>query len=120
MLWNKIMNTLNRQKILLSVLGLVVVVGVVYYYNLWNNSSLTDIIVDNSSTDLVGEDILVLVNQLKSVSIDTSLFSNPLFVTLKDLSVTVNPENQARPNPFAPIGNDAGNILPFTRLMSGI
>lgn len=54
-----------------------------------------------------GEDILALVETLKKITIDKTLFTSDLFLGLKDYSVTLNPEPQGRPNPFANIGVDS-------------
>ncbi len=56
-----------------------------------------------------GQDISSLVDRLKAVTINTSLFSSPLFLYLKDVSVPILPEPQGRINPFASIGIDASS-----------
>lgn len=45
-----------------------------------------------------------LANQLGPISFDTSLFADPRFAVLVDLSVTVTPEPSGRLDPFAPLG----------------
>ncbi len=63
-----------------------------------------------AENQIAGQDILVLIDKLKAVSIDASLFSSTLFTNLKDLGTPINPEAQGRPNPFAIIGVDIGTI----------
>ncbi len=60
----------------------------------------------SSSQITVGSDILMLLQKLKVVSIDPSLFSSPLLTNLKDSSVQLFSENQGRVNPFALTGLD--------------
>ncbi len=69
-----------------------------------------DVLVDESAvlsdTEIAGKDILILVEKLKAISIDQSLFSSPMFSNLRDFSQTVFPESKGRTNPFATIGSD--------------
>ncbi len=53
----------------------------------------------------VGQDVLALVDELRSIQIDQSIFSSPLFTSLVDSGVTIYPEDQGRINPFAAIGS---------------
>ena len=46
---------------------------------------------------------LATFTSLKTIKIDTTLFSNPLFEALHDNSVAIEPVTPGRPNPFAPI-----------------
>ncbi|MCI0542755.1 hypothetical protein L0Y69_03340 [bacterium] len=53
-----------------------------------------------------GKAILALLNDLRSLQLDETFFSDPIFVSLEDWSVVLTPEPIGRPNPFAPIGED--------------
>lgn len=44
-----------------------------------------------------------LVSELKNISFDTDIFSNPNFRALTDLATQVTPEQSGRLDPFAPI-----------------
>lgn len=59
-----------------------------------------------NTSPIIGQDIIDLVNTFKTVSIDPTFFSSPLFRNLKDFTVVLSPESQGRSNPFAPIGGD--------------
>lgn len=93
----------NTKKILIG-LGVIILLGGLAYYFLGNSSSVVIDIIAPSDTATVGEDILVLVDKLKAVSIDKSAFSGALFTSLQDYSIPLNPESQGRLNPFAQIG----------------
>ena len=54
----------------------------------------------------VGADILLLVDKLKAVNIDSSVFSGPLYSGLVDQSVPLIEEFKGRLNPFATIGSE--------------
>ncbi len=110
------------QKILIV---LVVLIGLGFLgYNLFSTTgdvatSATDVLAEPT----VGQDILNLVNDLRTVNIDQKIFSSDLFTNLKDFGVTLYPEPQGRPNPFAviggletlPLGNTAGRVATSTR-----
>lgn len=55
----------------------------------------------------VGAAELNLLNQVRSLKIDTALFTDPTFVSLRDYSVAITPEPVGRPNPFAPLPGEA-------------
>ncbi|MCK9352002.1 MAG: hypothetical protein WCT49_03880 [Candidatus Paceibacterota bacterium] len=53
-----------------------------------------------------GAEILALLRQMENISLDTALFSDPMFLGLSDFTVELIAEPASRPNPFAPIGQD--------------
>lgn len=57
-----------------------------------------------------GGDLITLLLELKSITLDTSVLQNPVFLTLQDFSVVLAPEPVGRTNPFAPLG--VGSSLP--------
>lgn len=58
-------------------------------------------------TNQKGREILALLADLKSVRLDDSIFSDPVFQSLQDTSVELVLEPKGRPNPFAPLGQDS-------------
>ena len=95
-----------------SALGLVaaavLVLAVGYYIYSQNVSTPTDAAVFDTTvtSQIVGQDILALVEKLRTVSLNPAIFSSTLFNNLRDYSIPINPEARGRPNPFAPIGVD--------------
>ena len=61
----------------------------------------------SSEAAMVGARVLSLLTQIKSLQIDTDLFLDPAYRTLRDYSVVVPPQNVGRPNPFAPLSSNA-------------
>src|SRR3989344_9052446 len=55
-----------------------------------------------------GREILTLLLNLKSLKLDSSIFSDPAFQSLADFGQSIPVRPQGRVNPFAPIG--AGNV----------
>ena len=55
----------------------------------------------------LGAQVLSLLNQIRSLRIDTSLFSDPGYQTLRDYSVPIPVQGVGRANPFAPLPGQA-------------
>lgn len=53
-----------------------------------------------------GREILDLLNDLQNLSLDETIFTDPVFLSLQDFSQELSPEPKGRPDPFAPIGED--------------
>lgn len=51
--------------------------------------------------------ILSLLQELNAIQLNDSIFSDPMFLSLKDYHVDLAEEPKQRSNPFAPIGQDA-------------
>jgi hypothetical protein len=54
-----------------------------------------------------------LLSTIKSITIDTTIFTNPAYLALRDYPITLGFDVKGRPNPFAPVGNDTGSISGF-------
>lgn len=66
-----------------------------------------------------GDQVVTLLRSLSSITLDDSVFHNPSFALLSDLSIALPPvTNQGRRNPFAPVGNDSG--VPVTSAQGGV
>lgn len=61
---------------------------------------------------LVGKELLVTLLELRSLTLDESLFSDRAFVILRDFSQEVQPQAIGRPNPFSAIGTDVEPVNP--------
>jgi hypothetical protein len=58
-----------------------------------------------SSTEVLGTEIIRAINQINSLTLDKSVFTDPVFQTLIDRSQPIESEPRGRNNPFAPLGN---------------
>ncbi|TRZ50807.1 hypothetical protein D4R99_05360 [bacterium] len=56
--------------------------------------------------------ILSLLQELNAIQLDDAIFTDPMFVSLKDYHVDLSEEPKQRSNPFAVIGQDA--VIPQT------
>ena len=89
------------------IIVLVVVIGLFVAYSIFFGQDDTDTLsVTNVATEqtVVEQELLSLLLELRSISLDTSLFDDPRFKSLKDFSQELNAEPVGRPNPFSPLG----------------
>ncbi len=55
----------------------------------------------------IDQELIALLLELKGITLDESIFSNPVFSSLSDFSQALVPEPVGRINPFAPYGAGA-------------
>ncbi len=71
--------------------------------------------IDTDSLTPTSTEFSELLATITSISIDTSLFDNAAYKTLRDYPITLGSDIKGRPNPFAPVGTDTGTISGFTQ-----
>jgi hypothetical protein len=76
------------------------------YKYLTRTATPEDAIVKQDSTNMskMGAEVLVALNQLKTLKLDESVFKDKTFISLKDFSKPLGTEPIGRINPFYPIG----------------
>ena len=109
MLCNNMSLSPNNKKILIAS-GILLVVGVLGYYFLSGSPTDVGSLLAPSDSQALGQDILILADKLKTISIDSSFLSGALFSNLKDLGVPLNPELQGRSNPFGSLGSETVQV----------
>lgn len=103
------------------ILGVIVAILVLSYVFFVKPSPDTDSLVSitpltNSNNATPGEssvaqDFLTLLLNVKNIKLDDAIFSDNVFMKLRDSSITlIGDGSEGRPNPFAPLGVD--NIAP--------
>jgi hypothetical protein len=105
----------SSKKTLWILIVIVVVAALIYFYTIGNptdSSSLTETDVAGSQdAQNVGSRVLVLLNQINSLKIDSSIFGSATYRSLVDYSITIPEQPVGRQNPFAPI---AGSVRATT------
>ncbi|MCE9549091.1 hypothetical protein K8Q98_01695 [Candidatus Nomurabacteria bacterium] len=99
--------------IIFSVIATLLILGYIYFFSgapdeasLVSATTPTGTITPGQAS-LITQDFLSILLNIKSLKLDDAIFSDPVFMSLKDSSILLNPEgNEGRPNPFAPIGSD--------------
>lgn len=88
---------------------IVAVLGIGYQFFFAGNSSssaslqTTGALSSKSNSIADTADFLAIVAGLRSLKLDTSLFSNPAFKDLQDFGVTLSPQPVRNSNPFLPL-----------------
>lgn len=97
------MKTLFKNKIILLVVA-VLVIAMFLYNTIFNTAD--DSLLSESSAVSVGDDLLKINEELKKVTLDSSLFSSAGFMRLIDFSTQITPQATGRTNPFNTIGRE--------------
>jgi len=105
---------ITYQKILYAVFGLMVVVTVVYFSSGGGGGGTVAVAAPDEI--VVGKELLDLFDQMKLITLDQNIFTNPVFNSLNDFGLTIAPQPIGRNNPFAPLGtsNSAGTTTTET------
>ena len=96
---------LDSNTILLLLVTLLVGGGAYWYFfmNTSNNPPLTT----SGTVNPAQAQFTALVSQLQPISFDTSIFSDPRFMALTDLTTPIEPESSGRTDPF---GTFSGSV----------
>lgn len=94
-------------KKILTIFVLLVIIGVATYI-LFFKAEEPELIFDDSgnlvTAQVVGADLIALLEELQSVRFDSSFFRSPAFTGLSDYSIDLGVQPQGRNNPFDAIG----------------
>ena len=85
-----------------------ILAGVAYWY-FFTGTGNQPPLSQSTSASQAQTQFQTLVSELEPISFDTSIFSDPKFTALVDLTTPVAPENVGRLDPFATIGGVSGN-----------
>lgn len=110
-------NSSSKNAIIAIVIILVVFAGGYFYFKgNPNDSAVSSLDViggpgeGNSDAGVKGSQILLLLSQIKSINIDTSIFNNQMYKSLIDYTVEVPQQNVGKVNPFAEFVGSSVNV----------
>jgi hypothetical protein len=92
---------MKSNTILIIVATLIVAAGGYWYLSSGNTEDLP--LTTTTSVNESQAQFQTLVSQLRPISFNTNIFSQPAFMSLVDLKTEVTPETVGRLDPFAPI-----------------
>lgn len=95
-----------KNKILL--LGVVLIGAAAWAYVTYFGSSAASTTV---ATEPLSNELLIALTNLNAITLDNSVFSDPVFASLTDMGVVIPPQNVGRRNPFAPVTSTAGGAV---------
>lgn len=96
---------IRRYRNIIIVISLTVVAFVVYslfFTGTPRSALMTEEV--NATEAAVEQELISLLLQLRSIKLDTALFSNTRFQSLEDFGQEIVDEPVGRTNPFAPLG----------------
>jgi len=97
---------MDKKKIKNAIIVAVVLGGIFLAYSFLVKGGEEDLLVETQVGGIsrfpAVQELFTILGQLSELTIDTSLFQNPVYVTLEDNTVTVSPQARGRLNPFRP------------------
>ena len=100
------MNAFSRYRTVILI-GILVIGGFFAYTYFFTGAPQKALSVTSSAgvNSTVDQDLIALLTTLKSIKLESGIFSDQSFRSLQDYSQTLVPEPVGRTNPFAPLGN---------------
>lgn len=95
------MGFILQHKILMGV-GVVVIAGGIWF-GLSSSSAPQPLLATDAQTTVADQELVATLLELRAVSLNGTIFSDPVFLSLKDFGKEIIPEPVGRPNPFAPL-----------------
>ena len=110
------MDFLKRNKT--ALIGIVVLLAAGYvYFTYFSGGSATPTLSSSDATTAVSQNLLVTLQNLHTIKLDDSVFSDPAFQSLTDFGVTIPPQTVGRQDPFSPLSSSgaasSGTKLPL-------
>jgi xanthine/uracil permease len=95
---------MNLSKNTTTIIAILILVAGVAAYIFFFGKKPVDTVTSSSGPTTAAETTFInLTSQIDPVSFDTSIFTDPRFMSLQDIRVTVIPEASGRKDPFAPL-----------------
>jgi hypothetical protein len=93
-----------------KVIGIIVLVTSVAWYVLSSSGADTgtdSLLTSDTSVSIndVDQDVVTTLLQLRAIQLNSGIFSDHSFMSLKDFSIPIVPEPIGRPDPFAPLSS---------------
>lgn len=85
-----------------TILILIIVILGFWAYNKFFTTP--DDVLEDDGGEIVGEDVLRLVDNLDTIKLKADVFEKQSFKSLVDITANIPPQPAGRENPFAPIG----------------
>ncbi len=113
------MEQILKNKVVIIVLSTILAVTV--WYMLRDAAPENQLVTENFAVGKVQveRDIVATLLQLRSVSLDGTVFSNPAFRSLQDFGSQIVTEPVGRQNPFSPISAESANTPVATTTPAG-
>ena len=92
-----------------TIIGVIIILVIFFAYQFFfsggtGGNPLVSVTPANTTESTAGLELLSLLLELRSITLDNDLFDSSSFQNLVDFTVDIIPEPVGRSNPFAPIG----------------
>lgn len=78
-----------------------VFVFAVLYFAVFANKNDAPLLSSDTATPIVGsQELLMVLSNLRTIQLNTAIFTDPVFLSLYDFGVTLIPQSTGRHNPF--------------------
>ena len=89
--------------------GVLLLAGIYVYEAYFSGSSTSATLTQSDSSVALSQSLLVTLQNLHTIKLDNSIFSDPAYQSLTDFGVVIPAQTPGRRNPFAPLG---GSVAP--------
>lgn len=96
------MKFLKDNKLYIGIITLAVA-GIWMYMMYFSGSAPSATLTTDRGASPLSQDVLLTLSNLNTITLDASIFSDPLFISLSDYGVAIPPQKAGRQNPFAPL-----------------
>jgi hypothetical protein len=90
-----------QHKIAAGALTVLILVGI--WYGLTSSTAPAPILQTDNAVSASDQDLVATLLTLRAVTLSGTIFSDPVFMSLHDFGVQIQPEPVGRDNPFAPL-----------------
>ncbi len=106
--------TFKKYRALLFIIALVLLGW--WAYSAYKGETSPNLVAEKGEAGEVGRDLLNLLLESNTITLDDTVFSGELFLRLQDFGKPIPPEDSGRDNPFAPLtgfvaGSDSGPTI---------
>ena len=85
------------------ILGIFIALAGLWAYMTYFSDPPTSATLNTEPVSPLSPDVLATLANLTTIKLDNKIFTDPLFTTLTDYSVTIPSQTAGRRNPFAPL-----------------
>lgn len=95
------MEAIKQNKTLVIVLVITVMIGAIYFLSRGDTATIDGPLIESTYTiSPSASEVLQALQMLEGFRFDTSLFTDPAFLSLRDFTVPITPIDPGRRNPF--------------------
>ena len=104
------LDLIQKNKIIIGIL--VVIIAAFAWFGLSDQQPSTSLLTSESRNDtaVADQEILRVLLDMRSIRLDSSIFENPAFASLRDFGREIIPEPVGRRNPFAPVDRKSPSV----------